>query len=80
MCCSSSWLTLSIHRSPPAFAVPLAFLLILLSGIVFAGLIYAVTYLCTMLMPRDKTARVISVVVLIGYAYLHIKALRTGVV
>lgn len=63
---------------PPDMSLsPLAFLLIPLSGIVFAGLIYAVTYLCTMLIPRDKTARVISVAVLIAYAYLHIKALRT---
>lgn len=54
-----------------------AFLLIPLSGVVFAGMIYAVTYLCTMLIPRDKTARVISVAVLIAYAYLHVKAYRT---
>jgi hypothetical protein len=51
-------------------------LLVPLSGVVFAGLIYAVTYLCTMLIPRDKTARVISVAVLIAYAYLHVKAFR----
>lgn len=63
---------------PPGMSLsPLAFLLIPLSGVVFAGLIYAVTYLCTILIPRDKTARVISVAVLIGYAYLHVKALRT---
>jgi hypothetical protein len=55
----------------------LTFLLIPLSGVVFAGLIYAVTYLCTMLIPRDKTARVISVAVLIGYAYLYVKAIHT---
>ena len=54
-----------------------AYLLIPLSGVVFAGLIYAVTYLCTMLIPRDKTARVISVAVLIAYAYLHVKANRS---
>jgi hypothetical protein len=63
---------------PPGMSLSvLAFLLIPLSGIVFAGLIYAVTYLCTMLIPRDKTARVISVAVLIGYAYLYGKAVRT---
>lgn len=55
----------------------LAVLLIPLSGIVFAGLVYAVTYLCTMLIPRDKTARVLSVAVLIGYAYLYVRAIRT---
>ncbi|HEY3988345.1 MAG TPA: hypothetical protein VGM02_03535 [Acidobacteriaceae bacterium] len=55
---------------------PLAYLLIPLSGVVFAGLIYGVTYLCTMLIPRDKTARVISVAVLIAYTYLHFKAFR----
>jgi hypothetical protein len=63
---------------PPAVSPsPLAFLLIPLSGLVFAGLIYAVTYLFTMLISRDKTARVISVAVLIGYAYLHVKAMRS---
>jgi hypothetical protein len=63
---------------PPGVSLrALAFLLIPLSGVVFAGLIYAVTYLCTMLIPRDKTARVISVAVLIAYAYLHVKANRT---
>jgi hypothetical protein len=30
-----------------------------------------------MLIPRDKTARVISVAVLIGYAYLYSKAAHT---
>jgi hypothetical protein len=53
---------------------PLFYLLVPLCGLVFAGLIYAVTYLCTMLIPRDKAARVISVAVLIAYAYLHFKA------
>jgi hypothetical protein len=62
---------------PPATSLsPLAFLLIPLSGVVFAGLIYSATYLCTILIPRDKTARVISVAVLIAYAYLHVKAFR----
>jgi hypothetical protein len=62
---------------PPGMSLSLlAFLLIPLSGIVFAGLIYAVTYLCTMLIPQDKTARVISVAVLLAYAYLHVKAIR----
>jgi hypothetical protein len=56
---------------------PLAFLFIPLSGVIFAGLVYAVTYLCTMLIPRDKTARVISVAVLIAYAYLYGKAVHT---
>lgn len=66
-----------IIRFPPGSSVsPLVFLLVPLSGVVFAGLIYAVTYLCTMLIPRDKTARVISVAVLIAYAYLHLKAFR----
>jgi hypothetical protein len=63
---------------PPGVSLrAVAFLLIPLSGAVFAGLIYAVTYLCTMLIPRDKTARVISVAVLIGYAYLYVRANRT---
>ena len=63
---------------PPGVSLrALAFLLIPLSGAVFAGLIYAVTYLCTMLIPRDKTARVISVAVLIAYAYLYVKANRS---
>ena len=63
---------------PPGISLSaVAFLLIPLSGVVFAGLIYAVTYLCTLLIPRDKTARVISVAVLIAYAYLHFKAYRT---
>jgi hypothetical protein len=67
-----------ILRFPPGVSLSaLAFLLIPLSGVVFAGLIYAVTYLCTMLIPWDKTARVISVAVLIGYSYLHFKADRT---
>jgi hypothetical protein len=66
-----------IELPPGASLSPLAFLLIPISGIVFAGLIYAVTYLCTMVIPRDKTARVISVAVLIAYAYLHVKAYRT---
>ena len=66
-----------IIRFPPGSSIsPLVFLLVPLSGVVFAGLIYAVTYLCGMLIPRDKTARVISVAVLIAYAYLHVKALR----
>lgn len=66
-----------ILRFPAGSSVsPLVFLLVPLSGVVFAGLIYAVTYLCTMLIPRDKTARVISVAVLIAYAYLHVKAFR----
>jgi hypothetical protein len=66
-----------ILRFPPGTSVSaLVFLLVPLSGVVFAGLIYAVTYLCTMLIPRDKTARVISVAVLIAYAYLHMKAFR----
>lgn len=55
----------------------LVFLLIPLSGWIFAGLIYAVTYLCTIVIPRDKTARVISVAVLIAYAYLHVMAYRS---
>jgi hypothetical protein len=63
---------------PPGVSLSaLAFLLIPLSGVVFAGLIYAVTYLCTMLISRDKTARVISVAVLIAYSFLHFKAYRT---
>jgi ABC-type transport system involved in multi-copper enzyme maturation permease subunit len=62
------------HYGSPS---PLFFLLVPLCGLVFAGLIYAVTYLCTMLIPRDKTARVISVAVLIAYAYLHYKAAHT---
>ena len=66
-----------LHLVILPLAPALAFLLIPLSGIVFAGLIYAVTYLCTMLIPRDKTARVISVAVLIAYTYLHVKAYRT---
>jgi hypothetical protein len=67
-----------IIRFPPGISLsPLLVLLIPLSGVVFAGLIFAVTYLCTMLIPRDKTARVISVAVLIGYSYLHFKAYRT---
>jgi hypothetical protein len=66
-----------IIRFPPGASIsPLVFLLVPLSGLVFAGLIYAVTYLCTMLIPRDKTARVISVAVLLAYAYLHLKAFR----
>jgi hypothetical protein len=65
-----------IEFAPGVSLSPLAFLLIPLSGVVFAGLIYAVTYLCTMLIPRDKTARVISVAVLLAYAYLHLKAFR----
>src|SRR3984885_15289056 len=67
-----------ILRFPPGASIsPLVFLLVPLSGVVFAGLIYAVTYLCTMLIPRDKTARVISVAVLIAYAYLYVKANRS---
>ena len=65
-----------IEFAPGVSLSPLAFLLIPLSGVVFAGLIYAVTYLCTMLIPLDKTARVISVAVLLAYAYLHVKAFR----
>jgi ABC-type transport system involved in multi-copper enzyme maturation permease subunit len=56
---------------------PMFFLLVPLSGLVCAGLVYAVSYLCTMLIPRDKTARAISVAVLIAYTYLHFKALHT---
>lgn len=66
-----------IELPPGILLSPRVLLLIPLSGVVFAGLIYAVTYLCTVLIPRDKTARVISVAVLIAYAYLHVKALRT---
>ena len=69
-------LTHVVEMPPGTSLSVLAFLLIPLSGIVFAGLIYAVTYLCTMLIPRDKTARVISVAVLIAYAFLHFKANR----
>jgi hypothetical protein len=66
-----------VIKLPPGISLsPLVFLLVPLSGVVFAGLIYAVTYLCSMLIPRDKTARVISVAVLIAYAYLHLKAFR----
>jgi hypothetical protein len=74
------WLLVLVHviRFSPGLSLSaLAFLLIPLCGLVFAGLIYAVTYLCTILIPRDKTARVISVAVLIGYSYLHFKAYRT---
>jgi hypothetical protein len=61
------------------FAHPsiLAFVLIPFCGVIFAGLVYAVTYLCTMLIPRNGAARVVSVAVLIGYSYLHVKAFRT---
>ena len=60
---------------PPGMSLsPLVLLLIPLSGLVFAGLIYGVTYLCTMLIPRHNTARIISVAVLIGYTYLHFKS------
>jgi hypothetical protein len=52
----------------------LTFVLIPLCGLVFAGLVYGVTYLCTMLIPRHNTARIISVAVLIGYTYLHFKS------
>jgi hypothetical protein len=55
----------------------LAFVLIPLCGVVFAGLVYALTYLCTMLIPRHGAARVVSVAVLIAYSYLHVKALHT---
>ena len=65
-----------LHFPASSSVSPLVFLLVPLSGVVFAGLIYAVTYLCTMLIPRDKTARVISVAVLLAYAYLHVKAFR----
>jgi hypothetical protein len=65
-----------IRFAPGLSPSPLAFLLIPLSGIIFAGLIYAVTYLCTIVIPLDKTARVISVAVLIAYAFLHVKAYR----
>jgi hypothetical protein len=69
---------LHLVRLPPGASVSaLVLVLVPLSGVVFAGLIYAVTYLCTMLIPRDKTARVISVAVLIAYAYLHVKAVHT---
>jgi hypothetical protein len=62
---------------PPGMSLsPLVLLLIPLSGLVFAGLIYGVTYLCMILIPRHNTARVISVAVLIGYSYLHVKAFR----
>jgi hypothetical protein len=65
---------LRVFRLGPGMSLsPLLVLLIPLCGLVFAGLIYAVTYLCTMLIPRDKTARVISVAVLIGYTYLHFR-------
>jgi hypothetical protein len=63
-----------IQFGPGMSLSPLAFLLVPLCGVVFAGLIYGVTYLCTMLISRDKTARVISVAVLIAYTYLHFKA------
>jgi hypothetical protein len=66
-----------IQFGPGMSLSPLAFLLIPLSGLVFAGLIYAVTYLCTMVIPRDKTTRVLSAAVLIAYAYLHFKAYRS---
>jgi hypothetical protein len=66
-----------IIRFPPGMSLsPLALVLIPLSGLIFAGLIYAVTYLCTMAIPLDKTARVVSVAALIAYSYLHFKAVR----
>jgi hypothetical protein len=74
------WLLMVGHVIRFSFDMPLsalASLLIPLCGLVFAGLIYAVTYLCSVLIPRDKTARVISVAVLIAYSYLHIKAFHT---
>lgn len=52
----------------------LALIPIALSGIVFAGLIYSATYLCTMVVPRHGTARVVSIAVLIGYTYLYFKS------
>lgn len=58
-------LTHVIRFGPGMSVSPLAYLLIPLSGVVFAGLVYAVTYLCTVTIPLDKTARVVSVAVLI---------------
>ena len=66
-----------IQFGPGLSLSPAALLLIPLSGLAFAGLVYAVTYLCTVLIPADKTARVISVAILIAYFYLHFKAFRT---
>jgi hypothetical protein len=59
---------------PMPAAGPLASILIVFSGLIFVGLIYSVTYLCTMVVPRHGTARVVSVVVLLSCAYLHHKS------
>jgi hypothetical protein len=70
-----SLLHIIVFQPPRPRPAALTFVLIPLCGVVFAGLVYGVTYLCTMLIPRHNTARVISVAVLIGYTYLHFKSL-----
>jgi ABC-type transport system involved in multi-copper enzyme maturation permease subunit len=49
----------------------LAFLLIPLCTVVYAGLVYSTTYLCTLLIPMPGLARVSSVLVFLTYALLR---------
>ncbi len=70
---------LHLLRLPPGAAISATVIMMVpLCGVVFAALVYSVTYLCTMLIPRHNTARVVSVAVLIGYTYLHFKSFKWG--
>jgi hypothetical protein len=50
-----------------------AILLLLLSGLVFAGLIYGVTYLCTVIAERTSVGLMLSGGALAGYFWLYKK-------
>jgi hypothetical protein len=68
----AAWANGNVHH--PVGGVPaIAILLLLLSGIVFAGLIYSITYLCTLIAERTSVGLMLSGGALAGYFWLYAK-------
>ena len=65
----------SARGTPPGMDIPaVAAILIPLCAVVYAGLVYCVTYLCTLLVARHSIGQVLSVGVFFGYGWLRAKA------
>lgn len=68
-------LVLKLHMVSVSLADPgtqFSLALVPLCCVVYAGLIYSTTYLCALLMPTPSLARVVSVLVFLTYALLHV--------
>ena len=64
----------NVSVADPAMRFSLA--LVPLCCVVYAGLIYSTTYLCALLVPTPNLARVVSLLVFLTYALLHVLSER----